>query len=125
MAACALLFCDRAGLCSTRHRRSLGRIVAGKTFRIVRDRVVVYPLVRIVAGKAADARVIADKAFAVFKAIGLKSHKGRPVPFITHHRVPGAMTLSAEVGDLFGIEMLEGWRDGLEIFLCSVGHVLP
>ena len=107
MAACALLFCDRAGLCSWRNRRSFGHIVAGEALRIVRDHAVVYGLMRVVACKTANARVVADKAFAVFKAIGLKSYEGRTVPFVSQHGVPGAMTLSAEVGDLFGIEMLE------------------
>src|SRR5580698_9194051 len=105
MAACAVVFGYGAGLCVRGCRCSFGPSVAGETFRIVRDRAVVYGLMRIVAGKAADARVIADKAFAVFKSIGLKSHEGGTVPFVAHHGVPGAMTLSAEVGYLFGIEM--------------------
>ena len=123
VAAGAVVFGHWAGLYVRRRRRRFGRIVAGETFHIVRGRVVVYRLMRIVAGKTTDPRVIADEAFADFKAIRLKAHEGRAVPFVAHHGVPGAMTLAAEIGDLFGVETLEHFWEGLEVFLRRVGHV--
>lgn len=81
-------------------------------------------LVRVVAGDTADARVVADEAPAVLETVRLKAHKCRTVPFVAHHGVPGAVTLSAEVRDLLGIEMLQRSGKRFEVFLRGIGHVL-
>ena len=61
----------------------------------------------VMAGDATDARVIADEALAERHAVGLETDEGRAVPAIAHHGVEGAMALSAEVGDLLGVQVLQ------------------
>ena len=81
--------------------------MAGEAFRIVIDGTVIECLMRIVARDAADARVASDEAFAECHAVRLEADEGRSMPAIAHYGVEGAMTLTAEVGDLLGVEVLQ------------------
>lgn len=98
--------------------------MAGEALQIVVSTVVLESLVRIVAGHATDAGIIADETLAERQAVGLEADKGGSVPAIAHDGVKGAMTLSTEARNLFSVEMLERWRKRLEVVACGIGHVL-
>ena len=97
--------------------------MASQAFRVVRREVMFDLLMRIVACKTADPRVIAHKTLAVCQPIGLEAHIRRSVKAVPHRRVPGSMTLSAEIACIFSIHGLERlWQRG-EVTAGSVSHV--
>src|SRR5579859_1642925 len=54
--------------------------VTGKTFPVVRSTVVIHRLMRVVARKTTDARIISYKALAVLKTIRLEADKCWAMP---------------------------------------------
>lgn len=107
VAAYTIGFGYRAGFSDYAGRGGFAGSVARKAFCIVKGQIVIRGLVRIMAGDTTDPRIAADEAAAVFQAVGLEANEGGAMPFVTHHGVPGAMTLAAEVGDLLGVKMPE------------------
>src|SRR5947209_3513203 len=68
-------------------------------------------LVRIVASDAADAGVGAIEALAVGESVRLEANGEFASPVIPNHRLPRAMALAAEVGDVLGGPFAQiGWR---------------
>ena len=82
VAACAIGFCNGAGL----HRRGCGcwfaLAVALQATGVVCLYFLIQGLVRIVAGDAADARIVADKAFAHGEPVRLNANERRTVPLV-------------------------------------------
>ena len=71
--------------------------MTGQAFAVVETVVADEVLVRIVAGKAGDARIVAVETAAVGKAIGLEADAGQATPSIADHGFPRAVALSAEI----------------------------
>lgn len=80
-------------------------------------------LVRIVASDATDARIGAVEALAVGQTIRLKANRQFAAPVIPHHRFPGAVTLAAEIRDLFRRSLAEIGRSGIEIAVERIGEM--
>src|ERR1700758_1794296 len=98
--------------------------MAGQTPRVVSNEIVIGLFMRIVACKTADSLVIAHKALAICKAIGLESHVYRSVKAVPHCSVPGAMTLAAEIPSIFGVHSFERLGKGGKVVASGIGHVL-
>ena len=95
--------------------------MAGQTLRVVSNEIVIGLFMRIVACKTADSPVIAHKALAICKAIGLESHVYRSVKAVPHCSVPGAMTLAAEIPSIFGVHSFERLGKGGKVVASGIG----
>ena len=62
---------------------------------------------RVMAGKATDARIGAVEALAIRQPERLEAHIDRTAPIAAHNRFPRAMALSAEVRNIFRGELLQ------------------
>lgn len=84
--------------------------MTSKALRVIKADLVTRGLMWIVAGNAADARVASDETLAQFEAIRLKAHVRWAAPVVAHRAVEGAVALSAQVGNMFRIEVFQGLR---------------
>src|SRR5580700_1922611 len=78
---------------------------------------------RIMAGDAADARIGAVEAFAVGQTVGLEADGQLAAPVVPDNRFPGAMTLAAEIRDVFRRPLAEIGRSGGKIAVSSIDEV--
>ena len=75
--------------------------MTGQTFWVEIHGLRVEVVMRIVAGQAADARVLRVIAFAPREAVGLEADVGNARIRLRRYFRPGAVTLPAEIGSLF------------------------
>ena len=101
----AIVFGNRAGLRAgfRRHRSYAGNFsvaMAGQTFRVEIHYLRVEVVMRVVAGEAADTRVVRVITLAAGQAVGLKADVGNARISLGDDFRPGPVTLAAEIGSL-------------------------
>jgi hypothetical protein len=97
MAGHAFVFSDRTGLGA-----GFSTPVTGQAFGIkIHFLRVVEVVVRVVAGQAADARVVRVIAFAPGQPVGLEADVGNTGVRLRRYLRPRTVTLTAEIGGLF------------------------
>lgn len=94
--------------------------MTGQAFSIVRRVFTDEILMRVVAGETADSRIGAVEALAVGQPVRLEAHVDHTPSVASHHRLPAAMTLTAEARYIFGRHLAELWRSGIELPLQGV-----
>lgn len=72
---------------------------------------------------AADSGIRAVKALTVGETVGLEADGQLAAPVISHNRLPGAMTLAAEIRDIFRRPLAEVRGSGVEIAVERVAEV--
>ena len=85
----------------------LSAAVAGLALCVIVSRLCAGFSVRVVAGQATDARVVGIVASAAPKPVRLEASVVDAVIFLHHDLDPGAVAAAAEVGRLFGTEIVE------------------
>ena len=120
--------CARHGTClcigmTTAGRGCIPGCMTGQTLRVVKAVGRYKVLVRIMAGNAADTGIGTIKALAVGQAEGLKANVHLASPAASHHRLPGAVTLPAEIREVFTGELFQVRRWRVEFSALRRNHV--
>ena len=97
----ALVFGHRAGLRAGLSASRLYAVaMASQAFRVEIHRLSVEVMVRVVARKATDSRVIRVITFAARQAVGLEADVGNRRVVLLNYFRPGPVTLATEIGSL-------------------------